>query len=450
MTPFISRFRFSFAGLCLAIGATLAVFLTFNALAGGDEENSRAPAAQKSKTQKAGPKVVEIESRSNDLGISTIEIVDLTPGQDIVLRVIFEDGREMIRKMKVSDYSISVKARLAGKGGDMNGLTVRAKPEGTKVKINGQEAKEKAAPAIAEAKPVAPKPVEAKPAAPKPAPLKAEPAPPAPKPAPIAKEAPKVVAKEAPRSAAPLPASAIKPGEVTSDCPTCPELVAVPTGEFDMGAPSGSFATDAPLRSVAITKPFSIGRQEITFAQWEACVADGGCSGYAPSDEGWGRETRPAINVSWNDAQRYLEWLSKKTGKKYRLPTEAEWEYAARAGSKTTFWWGRETGKNNANCSDCGGGTRMTQPVASYRANPLGLYDTAGNVWEWTEDCYDEESYTKFDGYPQAVKGGASCYRVVRGGAWDMMSSGLQSFFRYSIEPGNRANNIGFRVVRED
>ncbi len=447
MTSLFSTPRPTLARLSLLASAILGVGLTFNALAGGEEESNRAPAAQKSKApkaQKAGPKVVEIESKSNDLGISTIEIVDLTPGQDIVLRVIFDDGREMIRKMKVSDYSVSVKARLAGKGGDMSGLSVRAKPEGTKVKINGQEAKEKPAPVVAETKPVEAKPVAPKPVAPKPAPIAKE----APKVA--AKEAPKVVAKEAPRSPTPLPASPMKTGEVTSDCPTCPELVSVPAGEFEMGIAPGSFITDAPLRSVIIAKPFSIGRQEITFAQWEACVADGGCSGYAPNDDGWGRETRPAINVSWNDAQRYLEWLSKKTGKKYRLPTEAEWEYAARAGSKTAFWWGRETGKNNANCSDCGGGPRMTQPVASYRANPLGLYDTAGNVWEWTEDCYDEESYTKFDSYPNAVRGGASCYRVVRGGAWDMMSSGIQSSFRYSVEPGNRANNLGFRVVRED
>jgi formylglycine-generating enzyme required for sulfatase activity len=322
----------------------------------------------------------------------------------------------MIRKLKVAEGSNKVSAKLAGKGADMKGLAVKSKPKGSKVKVNGQEAKETQSAQ-----------------------------------APIPLKAPRAnVAKDV-ANVATLPASAMRAGEASKDCPECPELVPVPTGDFEMGTTPGSFTSDAPRRSVSITKNFSIGRQEITFAQWEACVADNGCAGYNPADEGWGKGNRPAINISWKDAQRYIEWLSKKTGKRYRLPTEAEWEYAARAGTGTAFWWGREAGKNNANCFDCGGqGGAMTQPVGSYGTNPLGLHDTAGNVWEWTEDCYDEESYTKFDNYPQAVRGGASCYRVVRGGAWDMMSSGIQSSFRYSIEPGNRANNVGFRVVRED
>jgi formylglycine-generating enzyme required for sulfatase activity len=179
-----------------------------------------------------------------------------------------------------------------------------------------------------------------------------------------------------------------EPGEFFRDCPDCVEMVVVPPGEFDMGGATP--VSEAPQHHVTIAQAFAIGRREVTFAEWDRCVAAGGCK-YNPSDHGWGRGERPVIDVSWDDAQEFIAWLSKKTGQTYRLPSEAEWEYSARGGAASAYWWGREAGTGHANCQDCGppATPRQTLPVGSFRPNAFGLSDTAGNAAEWVQDCWN-------------------------------------------------------------
>ncbi len=167
------------------------------------------------------------------------------------------------------------------------------------------------------------------------------------------------------------------------------------------------FDNEGPQHRVTIRQPFAVGKYEVTFREWDACVADGGCNGYRPDDEGWGRGNRPAINVSWDDAQAYLRWLSRKSEAEYRLLSEAEWEYAARGDTTAARYWGNDPAAacGFANVYDrtsksvnelgwtyheCTDGYATTAPVGSFRANNLGLYDVLGNVWEWVEDCYND------------------------------------------------------------
>ena len=164
-----------------------------------------------------------------------------------------------------------------------------------------------------------------------------------------------------------------EPGEIFRDCLDCSEMVVVPAGEFKMG--SGDTAYEKPEHRVVIANPFAIGRREVTFEEWDLCVAAGGCK-YRPDDHGWGRGSRPVMDVSWDDAKAFVAWLSQKTQKGYRLPSEAEWEYAARAGTNSPFWWGRAPVAGNANCEDCGGAPpRQTLPTGSLRPNGFGLFD---------------------------------------------------------------------------
>jgi len=213
-------------------------------------------------------------------------------------------------------------------------------------------------------------------------------------------------------------AQEMSPGRVFRDCiDGCPEMVVVPAGRFKMG--EGSSARD-----VTIQQAFAVGKFEVTFDEWGACVAGGGCtSNRSPSDPGWGKSRRPVINVSWNDAKEYVAWLSRKTGQTYRLLTEAEWEYAARAGTTTAYWWGDKFDGSKANNGS------QTVPVGQYAANAFGLHDMHGNVWEWCEDAYDASS------------------RVVRGGSWGFPDR-LRSSIRVWLEPDSRGNLIGFRVAR--
>jgi formylglycine-generating enzyme required for sulfatase activity len=188
---------------------------------------------------------------------------------------------------------------------------------------------------------------------------------------------------------------------------------------------------------------FVIGKYEVTFEEWDACVADGGCT-RKPDDQGWGRGRRPVINVSWEDAQAYIAWLKKQTGKPYRLPSEAEWEYAARAGTTTRYRWGDAIPPENANY---GGNVGQTTEVGRYPANVWGLHDTSGNVWEWVEDRY----HGSYDGAPRdgsAWFTGTESARVVRGGSWISEPRGLRSADRNRYEPGNRFDYLGFRVAR--
>jgi len=238
-----------------------------------------------------------------------------------------------------------------------------------------------------------------------------------------------------------------KPGEHFSDCDECPAMVMLPPGEFMMGDPD-YFGQDT-RRMVAISAPFALGKYEVTFDEWDACVAAGGCD-RQPDDEGWGRADRPVINVSWDQAKDYTYWLRRVTGEDYRLPSEAEWEYAARAGTTTAYPWGDEIGKNKANCQEkyCGDGFESTAPVGSFLANPFGLHDMHGNVWEWTEDTWhkDYESAPR-DGSPQTD--GDSRQRVNRGGAFFTGSHMITSAARTGGLPTSaRFPGHGFRVAR--
>ena len=197
------------------------------------------------------------------------------------------------------------------------------------------------------------------------------------------------------------------------DCPECPELVVVPAGRFMMGSRSGG-DVERPVHEVTIARPLAVGVKEVTFGEWGACVSGGGCGGYLPSDNG----NRPVVSVSWKDAQAYVEWLSGKTGEEYRLLSESEWEYVARAGTRTEYWWGDEIGRNRANCRGCGSrwDGKQTAPVGSFSANPFGLYDVHGNVREWVEDCWNG-SYAGAPTDGSAWESGNCSRRVVRGGS---------------------------------
>ena len=218
-----------------------------------------------------------------------------------------------------------------------------------------------------------------------------------------------------------------------------------------MGSPPNEAGRDddeGPQRKVTIANAFAVGKYEVTFAEWDACVAAGGCK-TKPGDAGWGRGNQPVINVSWNDAQDYVKWLKEKTKKDYRLLTEAEWEYVARAGSTTAYWWGDAVGRGNANCSGCGSqwDGKQAAPVGSFAANRFGLYDTAGNVWEWVEDCY----HGTYDGAPKdgsAWKDSADCDRVLRGGSWNYDPRVVRSANRVRYGPVVRDGILGFRVAR--
>jgi formylglycine-generating enzyme required for sulfatase activity len=241
------------------------------------------------------------------------------------------------------------------------------------------------------------------------------------------------------------PSQQAKAGETFRDCEGCPEMVVVPAGSFDMGSNTDY---ENPIHRITIAKPFAIGLYEVTFDEWDRCVDDKGCK-HRPDDREWGRGKRPVINVSWLDAKEYVAWLSQKTGKAYRLPSEAEWEYAARAGTNTTYWWGSAVGSRQANCRECNSGvSQQTQPVGSFPANAFGLYDTSGNVAEWVEDCWN-------DNYRSAPKDGTAwttgqCrLRVLRGGAFDSAAKYVRSTARFRYDSDVRYSANGFRVVRD-
>jgi formylglycine-generating enzyme required for sulfatase activity len=214
-----------------------------------------------------------------------------------------------------------------------------------------------------------------------------------------------------------------------------------------MGAADG-LAFERPVHRVTIARPFAIGRSEVTFDQWDDCVAGGGCS-FKPDDRGWGRGTRPVINVSWNDARQYVDWLSATTGKRYRLPSEAEWEYAARGGTRTAYWWGAAAGIDRANCHGCGsGGPSATTPAGTFPGNPFGLVDMAGNAAEWVEDCWH-------DGFKGAPADGSAwvepaCQeRVLRGGSFANDATYVRAASRFHYDADVRYYANGFRVARD-
>jgi formylglycine-generating enzyme required for sulfatase activity len=204
-----------------------------------------------------------------------------------------------------------------------------------------------------------------------------------------------------------VPCGAAGAAEAFRDCSQCPEMVMLPAG-------------------------FAIGRFEVTFDEWQACVAAGACRGDL-DDHGWGRGRRPVINITWADAVGYARWLSGLTGRAYALPTEEEWEYAARAGTTTAYWWGDGVGQGNANCRQCGGAWDgvSTAPVGSFAANPFDLYDMNGNVWEWTADCWQ----------------GDCSRRAIRGGAWYYFGQMSKASARSGMEARQWSYTIGIRVI---
>jgi formylglycine-generating enzyme required for sulfatase activity len=243
----------------------------------------------------------------------------------------------------------------------------------------------------------------------------------------------------------------LKPGDPPfKECTDCPEMIVVPAGNFTMGSPAnekGHTAAEEPQHNITIAKPFAVSKFELTFENWDACAAHGDCDRHI-GDNGWGRSQQPVINVSWHDAQTYVAWLRRVTGKPYRLLTEAEWEYAARAGNTTAYYWGDDIGKGNANCDGCGGqwDGKQSAPVGSFAANAFGLYDMAGNVWQWVEDCWHSNyNGAPTDGSAWTTSGDCS-RRVLRGGSWVFNPQRLRSANRSRDAAGYQAWGTGFRV----
>jgi len=241
------------------------------------------------------------------------------------------------------------------------------------------------------------------------------------------------------------------PGSEFRECASgCPTMIVVPAGKFTMGAPESDpdrEASEVPQHEVSVAKPFAVSKFEVTFAEWDACVAATAC---APAEDHWGRGDLPVINVSWHDARRYADWLSRATGKAYRLLSEAEWEYAACAGAATLYSWGDELGMGNANCQGCGSpwDLRQTAPVGSFKPNAFGLYDMHGNVWEWVEDAW----HASYQGAPADgsawLAGADPDYRVVRGGSWRNEGRSLRAANRVSRNVKVKFDTLGFRVAR--
>jgi formylglycine-generating enzyme required for sulfatase activity len=224
-----------------------------------------------------------------------------------------------------------------------------------------------------------------------------------------------------------------------------PAMVVVPCGSFSMGSTEGT--DEQPVHTVSIAASFALAKYEVSFAEYDAFAKATGRS--EPWDR-WGRGKRPVINVSWDDATAYATWLSQQTGKTYRLPTEAEWEYAARAGSITKYPWGDEVGLNNANCDGCGSqwDNKQTAPVGSFAANAFGLHDMHGNVWEWVQDCY----HSSYEGAPADGAAREQCdssSRVLRGGSWLFDPAWMRSAARYGDAASYTGSDSGFRLAQD-
>jgi formylglycine-generating enzyme required for sulfatase activity len=283
-------------------------------------------------------------------------------------------------------------------------------------------------------------------------------------------------ARPAPAAEAPVPASpprqffaakgvqpltpeieqALKPKDSFKECDNCPEMVVVPKGSFTMGTPITEVDRskgEDPLHRVSFARPFAVGRFTISFDEWDACLADGGCDGSKGDDHGFGRGRMPAQGITFDAAKSYLAWLSRKVGRTYRLPSESEREYFTRAGTTTPFWFGNTISSQNANYSagtPYAGGPRGVNSkgpavVDSYAPNPFGLYQVHGNVWEWTEDCFNKRytEDTPTDGAPWLE--GDCTKHMVRGGLWDWSADKSRSGYRDDQYFGS---GFSFRVVR--
>ncbi|CAK0745782.1 Sulphatase-modifying factor protein [Gammaproteobacteria bacterium] len=228
-----------------------------------------------------------------------------------------------------------------------------------------------------------------------------------------------------------------------------PPLMLFASSTLTMGSSSPISAADERPRHEVKLSAFAIGQYEVTFDDYDRYASSQGR--LLPLDAGWGRGNRPVIQVSWNDAQGYVSWLAKETGKAYRLPSEAEWEYAASGGSDRTFWWGQEIQPGRATCLDCGSpwDGLKTAPVGSFPANPWGLHDTVGNVMEWVEDCY----HPSYQGAPETGRAWVTTdcsHRIARGGGFSKPSDSARTTARVRLLENLRANYLGFRVARDD
>ncbi|MFL2686995.1 MAG: formylglycine-generating enzyme family protein [Alphaproteobacteria bacterium] len=233
--------------------------------------------------------------------------------------------------------------------------------------------------------------------------------------------------------------NSMEPGAVFKDCETCPEMVVIPAGSLKMGG-KGSWK-EKPVYEVKIGYSFAVGKYEVTQAEWEAVM------GKNPSEFKGAR--KPVENVSWEDAKSFVKKLSEQTGKEYRLLSESEWEYMARAGSTTKYPWGDEIDSSKAKYK-IKGSEKGTVPVGSYSANAFGVYDTVGNVWEWVEDCW-HKTYkdAPIDGSAWLSAGEGDCKeRVRRGGSWYNRPGVLHSANRSRSNATRRLNFIGFRIAR--
>lgn len=264
---------------------------------------------------------------------------------------------------------------------------------------------------------------------------------------------------KAPETKAETPAVVVKPtsepavvqrqdgGVEVEDAGTGYPLVSLKAGSYQMGNRLGAIAEESPLHEVRIA-PFLMGRNEVSFELYDRFAKATGRS--LPNDQGWGRGRQPVINVSWDDAQALAKWLSEQTGKRYRLPTEAEWEYAASGGRNTLYWWGNEIGQGNDNCFNCNSDwdRKSPAPINAFAPNPFGLVNMAGNVQEWVADCY-RSGYAgaPTDGSALELPGCTS--RVVRGGAFNKPADNMKRTRRSQLHPGGRLNNLGIRLVRE-
>ena len=275
-------------------------------------------------------------------------------------------------------------------------------------------------------------------------------------------------------------ADAFVVGDRFRDCSVCPEMIVVPAGEFVMGSPpheTGRNPHEGPQRTVLIPEKIAIGLYEIKISEWKSCVSEGACASDIPFESegsskfgyrGWKR-TLPVVGVSWENSKEYAAWLELKTGYEYRLPTEAEWEHAARSGTNTARFWDALEGaacgyanlEGSSGCAD-GDGYDDLAPVGSYRSNAFGLYDMLGNAAEWTESCWGKDNeFNSADGGKQrasaetvrtkrdALINASDCNKkVYRGGAWNSSLDEARSASRASLGRDVKTNYIGFRVIR--
>ena len=239
-----------------------------------------------------------------------------------------------------------------------------------------------------------------------------------------------------------------QPGSTFSDALTSgeagPEMVVVPAGTFRMGCLSGVECSEyeLPVREVTIEQPFAVSKYVVTLAEFKRFAPGRAAEGYEFEGEG----ASPASWVSWTDARAYAEWLSRETGEKYRLLSEAEWEYVARAGSTTPYPWGDELGSNRANCWACGDEFQFTAPVGRFPPNAWGLHDAVGNGWEWVEDCWNDTHEGAPSDASARLEGDCS-YHVIRGGSWRDGPRELRSAFRRPVEM-RHFKGENFRVAR--